>query len=361
MGRRPKGTGSIFKRGQIWFVQYFSRGQRQRESSHSENRAEAEKLLHKRLGEVATGKYRDVSIELVTVGELIDLVIEDYRFRKLRSIDDITWRADKNLRPAIGKDLAFRVGAREVKRYVEARRKAGAADATINRELAIVRRGFTLGFQAEPQLVARQPYIPILDEDNVRQGFLEPEQYGKLLAELPDRLKALFVCAYHVGTRKGELRRLRWDQVDFDACQIRLTKGQTKGKKARTLPIYGDMAAWLKSQWENRAPECPWVFYYHGRPVGSQLVGWHEACERTGVPGLLFHDLRRSAVRNMKRAGNPDKAVMEISGHKTRSIFDRYDRIEYCHAVPLIASTAESLGSHLSFAESGPDTQRTAS
>jgi integrase len=135
----------------------------------------------------------------------------------------------------------------------------------------------------------------------------------------------LFVCAYHVGTRKGELRRLRWEQVDFESAQIRLTKAQTKGKRARTLPIYGDMEAWLKSQFAKHAPDCPWVFYYHGRPVGAQLAGWREACAAIGVPDLLFHDLRRSAVRNMKRAGNPDKAVMEISGHKTRSIFDRYD------------------------------------
>jgi hypothetical protein len=68
-------------------------------------------------------------------------------------------------------------------------------------------------------------------------------------------------------------------------------------------------------------------FYYHGHPVGSHLAGWHEACAAAGVPGLLFHDLRRSAVRNRKRAGNPDKAVMEISGNKTRSGFDRYDII----------------------------------
>jgi integrase len=115
------------------------------------------------------------------------------------------------------------------------------------------------------------------------------------------------------------------------------------GKRARTVPIYGDMETWLKSQFARRAPDCPWVLYYHRRPVGAQLAGWREACERAGLPGLLFHDLRRSAVRNMKRAGNPDKAVMEISGHKTRSIFDRYDIVSDAD----IASVAERTEEYL--------------
>ena len=108
------------------------------------------------------------------------------------------------------------------------------------------------------------PYIPQLEEDNVRQGFLEPDQYERLLTELPDRLKALFVCAYHVGTRKGELRKTRWEQVDLEAHTIRLRAAQTKGKTARSLPIYGDMERWLLYQQESSAPDCPWVFHYRG-------------------------------------------------------------------------------------------------
>jgi integrase len=146
-----------------------------------------------------------------------------------------------------------------------------------------------------------------------------------------------------VGTRKGELRKLQWSQVDLEAGQIRLAGRQTKGKKPRTLPIYGDMKDWLLSQYEKRAPNCPWVFYHHGRPVGAHLAGWHEACEAAGVPGLLFHDLRRSAVRNMKRAGNPDKAVMEISGHKTRSVFDRYDIVSDADITSVAQRTEEYL------------------
>jgi integrase len=165
-----------------------------------------------------------------------------------------------------------------------------------------------------------------VDEDNARQGFLDIEQYERLLDELPLPLKALFVCGYHTGARKGELRKTRWDQVDFDARAIRLSAGQTKGKKRRTLPVYGDMERWLKSQRCRCPDECPFVFFgIHNRAVSDHLPGWREACERAVLAGLLFPDLRRSAIRNMKRAGVPDKVAMEISGHKTRAVFDRYN------------------------------------
>lgn len=124
------------------------------------------------------------------------------------------------------------------------RRTAGASDATINRELAIVRRGFKLGAREDPLLVQRQAVIPVLDEDNVRQGFLEQDQYERLLEELAANLKELFVCGYHTGARKNELRCIQWPQVDFDAGVIRLPASQTKTKKPRTLPIYGDMRRW---------------------------------------------------------------------------------------------------------------------
>jgi integrase len=261
------------------------------------------------------------------MGALIDLVVEDYKFRKLRSLAVMGWRAGAHL-GNLRKLPASKFNQAEIRRYVASRRAEGGGDSTINRELAIIRRGFTLAKQQDPPLVQAVPYIPKLEEDNVRQGFLEPDQYERLLEELPPRLKALFVCAYHVGTRKGELRKIQWSQVDFDANLIHLNARQTKGKAARSLPIYGEMERWLRKQLEGRSPECQWVFYHRGKPVGAQLRGWHEACERAELTGLLFHDLRRSAVRNMKRAGVQDKVAMQISGHKTRSVFDRYNIID---------------------------------
>ena len=192
---------------------------------------------------------------------------KDYRFRKLRSLAIVEWRAKAHLEQ-LRSLPASKFNAAEVKRYVAARRAAGAEDPTINRELSIIRRGFTSAKQSEPPLVHRVPYIPKLEEDNVRQGFLEPEQYEKVLVELPQRLRAPFVCAYHVGTRKGELRKVQWSQVDFDAGFIHLT-----ARRGGPCPSYGEMLSWLRKQWESRAPGCPWAFRHKGMPIGAQRVG----------------------------------------------------------------------------------------
>ena len=174
----------------------------------------------------------------------------------------------------------------------------------------------------------RVPFIAKLEEDNVREGFIEHAQYSALLNALPDHLKAMFVVGYHVGNRSGELKKLTWSQVDLKGGEIKLNRKQTKGKKHRTLPIYGDMAAWLDMQKTHRDemwPDCDLVFHYLGRPIGSHMKGWSRACKVAGLNGLRFHDLRRSAVRNLERSGVPRKIAMSITGHKTESIYQRYD------------------------------------
>jgi integrase len=140
-------------------------------------------------------------------------------------------------------------------------------------------------------------------------------------------LKAVFVTGYHVGARLGELLGLRWKQVDLANSQIVLDPGTTKNEKGRTLPIYGDMKEWLLVQQAERDakhPTCPYVFAHDGHRITEFRKAWASACGRAGLKGLLFHDLRRSAVRNMRMAGIPENVAMQITGHKTRSIFDRY-------------------------------------
>jgi len=130
-------------------------------------------------------------------------------------------------------------------------------------------------------------------------------------------------AGYHVGCRRGELLSLRWSQVDFGARQIVLDPGTTKNGDGRTLPIYGEMAPILEMQLAVRnqgVPECDFVFQIEGRRIGDFRKAWTAACQRARLPGMHFHDLRRSAVRNMVNAGIAEKTAMHISGHKTRRL-----------------------------------------
>ena len=312
--KRPRGTGRIYERGSYWWIKYHRNGKPYWESSKSKDRSDAEKLLKSRLGEIADDRFVGTAPGKVTIGMLLDLVAEDYQTTGKRSIDDLRWRVEKHLRPHFDKIKAVQFGSLQIKRYIDNRRKQSAAYATINRELAILQRGFSLALATDPPLITRAPHFPKLHVDNARAGFLEHSQYIALRQALPDQLKCLLVMGYHVGCRLGEMRKLKWDQVDLKTKEIRLTSKQTKGKRGRVIPIWGEMAHWLEIQYEMRG-DCQNVFHWHGKPIGAHVKGWRTACRSAGVPNLLPHDLRRSAVRNMERAGIPRKLAMEISGY----------------------------------------------
>jgi site-specific recombinase XerC len=172
---------------------------------------------------------------------LFDLVVEDYHIANKRSVRDVEWRRDKHLVPRFGTTKTSEFGSLQIRRYISERRREGASDSTINRELSIVRRGFGLAMKSDPPLLTYAPHIPKLDEDNVRQGFVEYNQYVALRNALPAHLKCLQVVGYHVSNRVVELRKLEWPQVDLRGREIRLQKRQVKGKRQRTLPIYDEM------------------------------------------------------------------------------------------------------------------------
>ncbi len=128
--------------------------------------------------------------------------------------------------------------------------------------------------------------------------------------------------------RAGEIVMLRWEQIDLEQGSLRLEPGSTKNNQGRNIPLVNEVtdALWQwKQQMLHRYPACPWVCHFRG--VQLQRVPkttWQNACDRVGLRGKLFHDLRRTAVRNMVRAGISERVAMLISGHKTRSVFDRY-------------------------------------
>jgi integrase len=216
--------------------------------------------------------------------------------------------------------------------YRKKRKDGGVMDATVNRELSILRTAFHNGRKRTPAKVNIVPYFPMVKETTVRQGFLSDEKYERLRDELPHELKALFVCDYNTGIRKSELLAIRWPQVDFKAGLITLSKGETKGKDARTCPILnGDMHDLLWAAFQERQenwPKSPWVFNRSGKQIKSFRGAWKGACRRAGVSDLHLHDMRRTAVRNMRDAGVPQSIRMQISGHKTDSMERRYSIVD---------------------------------
>ena len=139
---------------------------------------------------------------------------------------------------------------------------------------------------------------------------------------MPEDLKLLFVIAYHVGLRKGALLRIKWEQVDLKSGCIWM-----EGKKANrkpepvAVPIYGDMAKFIESQ----PRQSEFLFSRGSNPIKCFRESWSLACARAGVAGLLFHGLRRTAVRNLRRARVAESVIMKITGHRTRGVFERYN------------------------------------
>jgi integrase len=174
------------------------------------------------------------------------------------------------------------------------------------------------------------PRIPTLDEGEARSGFFEADQFERLCAELPEDVQDVARFAYWTGCRKSEILGLQWRQVDFGDGVVRLEV--TKSGEPRQIPLAATMRAILerrKAEHDAQWPWCPWVFCRDGKRIVNFYTSWKSACVRAKVDGAaLLHDLRRTGVRNLVRAGVPEKVAMLISGHKTRSVFDRYHIVQ---------------------------------
>ncbi len=228
---------------------------------------------------------------------------------------------------------AHSVGTDRVKAYVSQRLELGAANATINRELAALKRMYNLGLQSET--IHRKPYIPMLKENNARKGFFEHGEFIAFRNALPEYFKPVVTFAYYTGWRKQEILSLKWNQVDLNGRTVRLDVGTTKNDKGRLIVLDGELLETMQGQWERRkvaeipgqSPTllCPYVFHRDGKPIRDFRKAWAKARKETGLAAKILHDFRRTAVRDAVRGGVPERVAMMESGHKTRSVFDRYN------------------------------------
>lgn len=308
-------------------------GNPHRESSGSAKYEDAKQLRDKLLGQKHRGEISGGRLDRVTVGELLDDFLE-YAKSNVRASTEYIYRkvTENSLRPFFGTLRVQKVTTDTLREYRRLRVSEGRSESTANRELALLRIAYRNGQKDTPPKVLMVPHFPMVKEENVRTGFLRDEQYAALLKELPAELQPLFVVGYETGIRLGELRAVRWEQVDMAEGFITLEMGETKNGEGRVVPVLaGDMKTLLteaKKQRDENWPTSPWVFNREGEPIKDLRWAWAKACERAGVPDLKFHDLRRTAVRNMRRAGVPQVVRMKISGHKTDSMERRYSIVD---------------------------------
>ena len=356
-------SGSVFQKtyndrqGRVrktstFYLKYYARGKAIELSSGTSDYDEALAMLRKKMA-VCDHPELSEHPERVRISQLLDLVIADYRFRQRKTTYDTELRIDAHLGPFFGQMKAQALGSAAQRQYIEHRRRQKAEPATINKELSWLRRALKLGARHEPPLVLRVPHFEMLPVDNAREGILDHEQYRAVRDALPRYARIALVVSYHTGCRKGEIRAIRKDKIDLKARRIHLPGRTTKNGKPRYLPIYGDMDAELDMALSSCEGACPLLIQHEGKPLFDFEKAWSTACELAGVPDALFHDLRRTALTNMIEAGLSEKEAMEISGHKTRAVFDRYHIVSERRMM----ENAEKLEAHLKTKENGAGNQ----
>jgi integrase len=326
-----------------------------REATGERDYSEAMKQLTKRLAELDKGTFVEPEVRRIQVQELAEDFLRDYKKNGRKSIAHVERHWRKHLEPFFGAARIAEVNSRAIDKYVDQRLDEGAQNATINRELADLKRMFRLGYRATPPKVSHLPHIPLLKERNERTGFVEDEQYTRLTAAATDLwLRALIEVGTTYGWRKGELLNLRVRHVDLGSGTIRLDRGSTKNRDAREATMTPTVRLLLQECVRGKAPDDHVFTRSNGRPVRDFRRAWRAACVAAGVgrmickscdktvsgekcetcgargkalrySGLIFHDARRTAARNLRRAGVSEGVIMRIGGWRTRSVFERYN------------------------------------
>ncbi len=317
------------RQSKIYWIKYYRNGKGERENTHTTDFAAAKRLLQSREGDLARGVAVSAKIGQVKIDELIVDVVTNYKINRKKSIDCVERRVRKHIIPFFGGRRAATISTADVEKFILMRQEAKASNAEINRELAILKRAFSLGARAGK--ILNGPYIPSLKENNVRTGFFKPNQFQSVVNHLDLPLRQLMTFYYVTGCRKKEGLTLQWRQIDFRAGTVLLDPGTTKNNEGRIFPFTQDLRALLEAQkaatdqlQRERKIVCPWVFHRNGQPIKSYDGAWRSACRKAGVPGRHVHDFRRTAVRRLEQAGVSRSVGMKLTGHKTESVYRRY-------------------------------------
>jgi integrase len=325
------------KKSRFYWMKYYVNGAARYESTRTESHTQASRLLKDREGRVATGQPVLPRADRIRFEEVADDLRRHYRTTGCRDLTEAEPRLAHLTRFFSGQRIAS-LGPADMTTYTEKRQTSGAANGTINRELAILGRMLRLAH--ENGKLVHVPTIRKLKESPPRQGFFEREQYEAVRQHLRPDLQVAVAIEYEYGWRcQSEVLILQRRQIDLDAGTIRLDPGQAKNEDGRVVYLPGYLKPQLAEQIERikglereTGRIIPSLFAHptngrrhkKGDPIRDFKKTWASACRKAGCPGMLRHDFRRTAVRDMVNDGVSERVAMTITGHKTRSVFDRY-------------------------------------
>ena len=325
--RRDRGTGRVYQRGNTWWVAYHVRGEKVRESSHSDKKTVATELLKTRLLDFRQHGYIDPA--RLTYEQLREALYDDYETKGHKSL---LRRADGTrflctVSPALdsffGGFKAEAITIEKIKAFIRKRQKDGISNSAINGSLAALRRMFRLQVEEKRFPVNYVPHFPMLPRDPARTDFLTAEEYGRVLEEFHSDSKPLLIVGYHCGARRGELLKLRWKDVSLEAGVMVFR--DTKNGEDRSVPILGPAREAL-AQLRAAHPDSDLVFVReNGTPIESFRRAWLGALRRAGIAGKRhFHGLRRCVAVNLMAAGVDSQLARKITGHKDARTFEGY-------------------------------------
>jgi integrase len=322
--------GQIRKRGGVYWIRYYRNGQRLEESAGSGKYDDARNLLRDREGDISKGVPISATSTRLTFDTAAADVVTDYTVNQKRSTAEVERRIKLHLTPYFKGRKLSSITSSDLRAFTAQRLEAKASAAEINRELAIVRRAFRLA-AADDKYHGRIPKFPMLQERNTRTGFFDDAMFAAVRDKLPAAVQPVVSFAYITGWRiQSEILPLEWRHVDRQAGEVRLEPGTTKNQAGRVFPFTDSLRTLVEALWaEHEAMKkagtiCRSVFHRNGKPIKGLRGAWATACTDAGFPGRIPHDLRRSAVRNMERAGLSRSVAMQLTGHKTEAVYRRY-------------------------------------
>jgi integrase len=345
---RARGTGGLVKlryrdkktdamvESRYWYLFFYHNGRRIRESSETESKMEAEKLLQRRMGEVGLGITPEQDVKHLRYEQMRDAMMTDFKNRDCGSLytrkDGVTTIAGLEHLDSYFKNMRVTAITTDTLRaYIAHQKGKGYSDPSVRKQLVILRSMMNMARKDGKLRLVDIPHFPMPKDSAPRQGFVEPAKFRELLAALPINLRPLIQFVYYTGCRLGAAQQITWSMVNKDCTEISLPGNIIKTGEPLLLPLTGglsDVSKTLKKMFRKEGP----VFN-----STNLRKCWNTACNQTGLgvydkktglyTGLMIHDLRRSAVRNLVRAGVSRKVAMAISGHKTEAIFERYNII----------------------------------